>query len=84
MPSRSWEEPEAEPLAGATPAVEAKKSLHELRPLLWPLFLLLPWLGGPETLSTPRFYGAAVQWTTSWYVQAMYLDRWGESERARL
>ena len=41
MAYRSWEAPEAEPLAASA---EEQTSLQELRPLLWPLFLLLPWL----------------------------------------
>lgn len=38
-------------------------ALAPLAPVLWRLVLLLP------------FYAAAIQWTTSWYVQTLYLDR---------
>eukprot|EP00435_Cladocopium_sp_Y103_P013672 s1533_g3.t1 len=39
------------------------EALAPLAPVLWRLVLLLP------------FYAAAIQWTTSWYVQTLYLDR---------
>ncbi|CAK9018959.1 unnamed protein product [Durusdinium trenchii] len=41
----------------------SEQSLSQLMPLFWRLLLLVP------------FYGAAIQWTTSWYVQTAYLDR---------
>jgi len=56
----TWENHED---AGQRLILPSRPESTALLPLLWRLMLCLP------------FYGAAVQWTTSWYVQTLYVDR---------